>query len=181
MIKVNVFVTRFDGGLHNYETYETRDGQFMSIGALEPQFYQQFVYHLNTMGITDVPDQHPADPNRAKRRMTEIFMQKTQRQWQEVFDGTDACVTPVVALDQAHLHHHNSSRKTFIENEMGKFDPAPAPRLSRTPAQPANDQPEAKIGGNSVEILRKMGYRSAEIETLINDRVVAQAKLDAKL
>jgi len=171
----------FDGGLHYYETYETKDGKFMTVGALEPQFYQKLVDILTNAGISDIPDQHEADVEMAKRRMSEIFATKSQHEWQIIFDGTDACVTPVTTLDDAPLHCHNSARANFLLNNSNKFEPAPAPRLSRTPAQPANHQPEPKIGQSSIQVLKELGYPPTEIQQFIDSEVVYQATLDAKL
>ena len=153
----------------------------MTVGALEPQFYQKLVDILTDTGVSDIPDQHPTDEESAKRRMAQIFAMKTQREWQDIFDETDACVTPVTTLDDAPLHRHNSARGNFLKNQSGKFEPAPAPRLSRTPAQPANNQPEPKIGQSSVHVLQELGYPPTEIQQFIDSKVVYQAKLDAKL
>ena len=172
---------RFDGGLHYYETYETKDGKFMTVGALEPQFYQKLVDILTDAGISDIPEQHPADNELAKRRMAQIFATKSQLEWQAIFDQTDACVTPVTTLDDAPHHRHNSARASFLLNKRGQFEPAPAPRLSRTPAQPANNQPEPKIGQSSTDVLQELGYPPSEIQQLIDSEVVYQAALDAKL
>lgn len=124
----------FDGGLHYYETYKTKDDKYMTVGALEPQFYQELINQLANAGVENVPDQFPNDLEVANNQMASIFLQKTQAEWQAIFDQTDACVTPVLGLGDAPLHQHNAFRGSFIRNAEGKYDPAPAPRLSRTPA-----------------------------------------------
>nr|CAG4648647.1 EOG090X05UC [Polyphemus pediculus] len=171
----------FDGGIHNYETYQTKDGKFMTVGALEPQFYQELSRLLSQAGIEDIPEQYPNDMEAAKARLTEIFLTKTQKEWQAIFDGTDACVVPVSTLEEAPHHPHNVSRGSFIRNANGQYEPTPAPRLSRTPAQPMNHQTEPSIGENSVQVLQQMGYSSADIDELIRSGAIYQAKINAKL
>ncbi|MES2170461.1 MAG: CaiB/BaiF CoA-transferase family protein [Actinomycetota bacterium] len=120
-----------DGGVPFYETYETSDGKYMALGSLEPQFYAELLHGL---GITDDAEQmDPATwPDRAAR-FRELFLTRTRDEWTAVFDGTDACVTPVLSPWEAHLHPHNIARDGFIEID-GAVQPAPAPRFSRTPA-----------------------------------------------
>lgn len=166
---------RFDGGIHNYETYATKDGHYMSVGALEPQFYQELVNRLTEAGIKDVPRHFPDDPEAAKKRMGEIFLLKTRSEWESIFDGTDACVTPVLSLDEAPTHPHNAARGSFMKNDNGQHDPAPAPILSRTPAvTKSSNLLEPEIGGNSVSILEQLGYNREEIDRLIKTRAVYQ-------
>lgn len=153
----------------------------MTVGALEPQFYQELLTKLASAGFKDVPDQYPEDPKEAKKRMADIFRQKTQSEWQDIFDGTDACVAPVLSLDDAALHPHNVSRASFVLNTKGKYDPAPAPRLSRTPAVAQNEQEEPRIGENSREILMQLGYSSNNIQKLVQTKVVHQENSIAKL
>ena len=171
----------FDGGYHIYETYETSDGRYVTVGALEPQFYAELVRRLEKFGFQDIPEQYPDDAEQAKKRMVEIFRSKTRQQWQEIFDGTDACVVPVVDLDEAPLHPHNSARSSFVQTASGHYEPAPAPKLSRTPAKAQISQKEPWIGENSIEILRQFGYNAADIDGLLKDRIVYQTPEPSKL
>ena len=172
---------RFDGGKHYYETYATKDGQYMTVGALEPQFYQELVDKLSNAGIDNIPDQYPDNEQDAKKRMADIFQQKTRDEWRAIFDGTDACVAPVLSLDEAALHPHNVSRKSFVINSKGQYDPAPAPRLSRTPAEPRADLHEPAIGDNSSQVLSEIGYTPEEVAKLIKGNVVHQTAVTSKL
>jgi alpha-methylacyl-CoA racemase len=172
---------RFDGGIHYYETYETKDGKHMTVGALEPQFYQELIQRLSDAGVENVPDQYPDDSEEAKAKMTDIFLQKTQEEWRAIFDGTDACVAPVLSLDEAPLHEHNLSRGSFVRNTKGQYDPAPAPRLSRTPAQAQNNVEEPSIGENTREILMQMGYTTEDIQKFVKNKVAHQINGSAKL
>ncbi len=121
-----------DGGAPFYDLYETADGRHLSVGALEPQFYAEL---LGRLDLTDaLPDRNdPANHPRIREVLTETFKQRTQAAWLEVFEGSDACVGPVVAYADARDHPHLRSRGTFVERD-GVVQPAPAPRFSRTEA-----------------------------------------------
>lgn len=153
----------------------------MTVGALEPQFYRELITKLSNAGVENIPDQYPENTEEAKKRMADIFLQKTQSEWQAIFDNTDACVAPVLSLDEAPLHPHNASRGSFLLNTKGKYDPAPAPRLSRTPAVARSDFPEPQIGENSREILIQLGYSSEDIQKLMQKKVVHQDNSSSKL
>ncbi len=120
-----------DGGCPYYGTYETADGKHMAVGALEPQFYAQFV---DLLGLADF-----ADARRDWTRWGELreavaarFKSRTRDEWTDVFAGTDACVAPVLSLREAPHHPHLAARGTFTEHG-GITQPAPAPRFSATP------------------------------------------------
>jgi alpha-methylacyl-CoA racemase len=119
-----------DGGTPYYDLYETADGRHMSVGALEPQFWAELVARIGV----DLPDRDdPANFRALRAALTERFKEKTQAEWSEVFDGTDACVAAVVPLSEAPHHPHLAARGTFVERD-GVTQPAPAPRFSRTAA-----------------------------------------------
>lgn len=127
-----------DGGAHFYDTYQCRDGKWLSVGAIEPQFYALL---LETTGITDPEFQQQWDRSRwpqLKEKLAQVIAQRTRDEWCAIFDGTDACVAPVLDMDEAPLHPHNRSRHTFTE-VAGVVQPAAAPRFSRTP--PARPTP----------------------------------------
>jgi len=124
-----------DGGAPFYATYATADGRFVAVGALEPQFYAEL---LAGLGLADVELPAQLDPSGwpvLRERFATVFAGRTRDQWSEVFEGTDACVAPVLSPWEAHLHPHNVVRQVFVEVE-GVQQPAPAPRFSRTPAGP---------------------------------------------
>ena len=124
-----------DGGTPYYDLYETADGQHVSVGALEPQFYAELVRLLGLEG--QAPDRDdPANHAQLRELLTETFRQRTAAEWAEVFAGTDACVAPVVPLSEAPAHPHLAARGTFVEVD-GITQPAPAPRFSRTPGSVA--------------------------------------------
>ena len=141
-----------DGGTPFYDLYETADGQHVSVGALEPQFWAELVERL---GLTDVPDRNdPANFPALRDLLTRTFKQRTQAEWAKVFDGTDACVAPILPLDEAAEHPHLAARGTFVDNH-GVTQPAPAPRFSRTQAS-LTTAPEGP-GSRTSEALRAWG------------------------
>jgi alpha-methylacyl-CoA racemase len=119
-----------DGGAPYYDLYETADGRHMSVGALEPQFYDAFV---ELLGVRDVaPDRYdPANAEALRTLFTATFASSTQAEWTARFEGTDACVAPVVTLGEAPGHPHLRAREVFVEKD-GLVQPQPAPRFSRT-------------------------------------------------
>jgi alpha-methylacyl-CoA racemase len=151
-----------DGGAHFYDTYRCRDGKYIAIGPIEPQFYTLF---LERAGIAD--PEFKAQWNRAnwpalKEKLQAVLMQKTRDEWCGLMEGTDACVTPVLDMDEAPQHPHNLSRQTFIEVD-GVIQPAPAPRFSRT--VPAAPTPPATRGA-PVDILVEWGFDANEVARL---------------
>ncbi len=160
-----------DSGAPFYDTYETSDGKFMAVGALEPQFYTAF---LNGLGIA--ADELPPQMDRAtwptlRQRFTAVFREKTRDEWAVIFDGTDACTTPVLGLGEVAAHPHNKGRNTLVVASDGHTEPAPAPRFSRTPGQAGTKRPEA--GEHTAEVLREFGFDQAEIDKLAADGVAA--------
>ena len=133
-----------DGGAHFYDTYRCADGEWISIGSIEPQFYALL---LEKTGISD-PEFH-AQMDRSKwpdlrERLAAVIEKKTRDEWCAIMDGTDVCFAPVLDLDEAPLHPHNVARETFV-NLDGVVQPAPAPRFSLTPGKVAGPPPA--IGG----------------------------------
>lgn len=120
-----------DGGAFFYRTYETSDGKYMSVGALEPQFYDEFT---KTLGVNF--NQYDLDNENCAKEIQRIFKTKTQREWTELFECKDACVFPVLDWETAEQHPHNSARGMFVPKNLtdGSVVPSPAPLLSRTPA-----------------------------------------------
>jgi alpha-methylacyl-CoA racemase len=122
-----------DGGAHFYDTYECADGKWLAVGPIEPHFYRIL---LEGCGVDD-PDPRqqwrPKSWPAMKERLHAALRTKTRDEWCALFEGSDACVTPVLGLDEAPSHPHNQARQTFVEF-AGLMQPAPAPRFSRTPA-----------------------------------------------
>jgi alpha-methylacyl-CoA racemase len=131
-----------DGGAPFYRCYETADGKYMAVGAIEPQFFAAL---LAGLGLTagEVPNQLDiASYPKMHRVFEERFASRTRDEWTQVFAGTDACVTPVLSWSEAAANDHLNARSTVI-TAHGVEQAAPAPRFSRTPAGPVGPPPAA--------------------------------------
>ncbi|MFH8401281.1 CaiB/BaiF CoA transferase family protein [Streptomyces anulatus] len=137
-----------DGGCPFYGTYATSDGGHMAVGPLEGQFYAEFI---GLLGIADAfPDRWDlARWDELRAAVTERFLTRTRAEWTEVFDGTDACVAPVLSLAEAPHHPHLAARSTFVEHS-GLTQPAPAPRFSATPVSVRSGP--ARPGGDTAAV-----------------------------
>lgn len=115
-----------------------------------------------------------------RRLFAERFASKTQADWSKIFDGTDACVTPVLSFDQVSSHPHNQERASFIKDSSGGESPRPAPVLSQTPAEPCL-APDPAIGEHTAEVLEEYGFTSADIDKMRAAGVVECHAVKAKL
>ena len=152
-----------DGGAHFYDTYQCSDGKWISIGAIEPQFY---LLLLEKTGITDPQFQHQMSREEwpeLRDKLAAVIATKSQADWCALMDGTDVCFAPVLTMDEAPGHPHNAARQTFVEI-AGVIQPAPAPRFSATPG--AIQGPPPKIGGDNDAALADWGFSAGEIAAL---------------
>ena len=154
-----------DTGAPFYDVYETADGLYMSVGSLETPFYRRL---LETLGLGDEPVfQEQMDRERwpeMRRRLAEVFGTKTRDEWTAAFEGVDACVGPVLDVDEAAADPHNRERGVFMEI-AGISQPGPAPRFSATPG--AITRPPASPGADTRSALASWGFDAAEIDSLI--------------
>lgn len=168
-----------DGGVPFYDTYRCADGKHVSVGCLEPQFYRVFTDILRAeAGVELVGRQDEEEHWPAHRAAFEAaFASRTRDEWAAVFDGTDACVAPVLSLEEAPHHPHMAARGIFDEARKG-HEPRIAPRFSRTPGRrPVDPRPP---GSDSIAVLRGAGFGEDEIETLVTAGVVQQAPAAAE-
>ena len=159
-----------DTGAHFNETYECSDGEYVSIGSIEPQFYAELLRKLGLEG-EDLPRQH--DRSRwpeMKERLAAIFKTRTRSEWCEIMEGSDVCFAPVLSIGEAYEHPHNVERQTFTE-AFGDLQPAPAPRFSRTPA--AIQLPPPHPGQHTDEALADWGISVTEIQRLRKTHAIA--------
>ena len=159
-----------DSGAHFYDVYETADASYMAVGAIEPNFYEELLAGLgiDTEGLPQQMDRS-AWPQ-MKDRFAEIFKSKTQKEWNDIFGDKDACVTPVLTMGEAPDHPHSKDRSSFFSFE-DTIQPQPAPRWSKTPAEPASSSPE--VSSDTEAILAELGYSSEEIASLKSESAIA--------
>jgi len=159
-----------DGGAHWYDCYQCADGEWISVGALEPQFYQLLLQKcgLTGQGLEQAQFDFANWPQ-LKVRFAELFRTRTRAEWCELLEGTDVCFAPVLSFAEAQAHPHNRARKAYVEVD-GVTQPAPAPRFSATPAQVQS--PPAAIGGHTAALLESVGYSAEEIAALSGAGVV---------
>jgi alpha-methylacyl-CoA racemase len=163
---------RLDSGAHFYDVYETADGRYVSIGSIEPQFYAELRRVLSLTGPEwDRQDDRAAWPE-LKRELAAIFATKTRDEWCRVFAEAkaDACFAPVLSPGEAPSDSHNAARGTFMTRDGVTF-PAPAPRLSRTPAVAGGPPPAP--GQDTAEVLRDWGLSDDAIAELRGAGAVA--------
>ena len=152
-----------DGGAHFYDTYECKDGKYISIASIEPKFYQ-LLREITPLEDSIFDDQLSRESwPEQKKALKEIFLKKIQQEWCDLMEGTDICFAPVLNMAEAPEHPHNKARDTFIELE-GIVQPAPAPRFSRTTPE-AHPAP-AYVGEHTEEVLKSIGMQDSDIEDL---------------
>ena len=159
-----------DTGSHFYNSYKTKDGGFITIGAIEPQFYANLL-RLTGLEGQPLPKQlDHASWSAMKDKLAEVFLQKTRDEWCAVMAGTDVCFAPVLTMDEALQHPHIAARDTYIE-VAGVQQPAPAPRFSRTPS--AVQSPGAYPGEHTDAALADWGVSAEELRALRAAKAIA--------
>jgi alpha-methylacyl-CoA racemase len=159
-----------DGAAPFYRTYRAADGRFVAVGALEPQFYAALLKGLE-LDAADWP-QHDRSLWPAQRSELEaIFATRTRDEWVTRFAGLDACVAPVLSLQEAPLHEHNRARGTFVERSAGTWEPTPAPHFSRTATPVPTPAPD--FGEQTDQILAELGVDDDAVALLRQRGVVA--------
>lgn len=157
-----------DTGAPFYDVYETSDGRWMSIGALEPQFWAAA---LRVLGLDEVPDRDdPGQWPALRELLAGVFAGRTQAEWTASVEGTDACIAPVLSLGEAPAHPHLAARGTYVDH-AGAVQPAPAPRFSRTPA--VLTTPPPRTGQDTRRALEAWGIGA--VDELLAAKVVVQS------
>lgn len=158
-----------DGGAPFYDVYETADGRYLAVGALEPRFFSALIRGLG-LDEDALPPQYDREHwPELRAALAEAIAGRTRGEWAEVFADGDACAAPVLSLEEAPRHPHNRSRATFLERD-GAPQPAPAPRFDRTP--PQRPRPAPPVGGQTDDILASAGFTTADIAALRQRGVV---------
>jgi alpha-methylacyl-CoA racemase len=151
-----------DGAAPFYDTYTCADGRYLAVGAIEPQFFAALCAGLG-LDPAELPQHDRASWPDQKARIAAVIATRTRDEWVEVFDGTDACVAPVMSLTEAPHHPHNLARDAFVD-VAGARQPAPAPRFERTPG--AGRRPAPAPGADTDELLTELGMDADAIAAL---------------
>ena len=158
-----------DGGAHFYDTYACADGKFVSVGAIEPQFYALLLKLAGTDDPAFDGQMDPASWPSLSDKLAALFARRTRADWCALMEGTDSCFAPVLDLDEAPLHAHNAARATFVEVD-GVMQPAPAPRFSRT--APELSSAPAYPGQHSAAVLSDWGWDDAKVAGLAAQGII---------
>lgn len=159
-----------DGAAPFYDSYRCADGRFLALGGIEPQFHAELC-RLLEIDPAELPQMDRDTWPAQKERLAALFATRTRDEWAELFDGSDACVAPVLSLTEAPHHPHNVARSTFVEVD-GAPQPAPAPRFSRTPGAVRHGAPTH--GADTAAVLRELGLPEDELAALQEAGVVAR-------
>ena len=158
----------FDGGSPFYQVYETKDNKYISVGSLEPQFYQLLMDKLNLgedfknqMDISKWPE--------LINKLENLFKSKTQNEWNDLLENTDVCYAPVLSINEVREHPHMKARNNFISIE-DVVQPTPAPRFSKTNSESPKKAP--KLGENNEEILLQLGYTDEDIKSFKERKII---------
>lgn len=158
-----------DTGAHFYDTYETADGKYISIGSIEPQFYA-LLLKLGQIEDPEFQNQHDRSKwPELKEKIAAVFKTKTRDEWCDIMLGSDVCFAPVLSMKEAMNHPHNVARNSFVEID-GIKQPAPAPRFSRTKARIQGPPPNP--GEHNESALADWGLSDKEIGDLKNSGVI---------
>jgi alpha-methylacyl-CoA racemase len=156
-------VNILDTGAPWYDVYETRDGKYVAIGAIEAKFYDELLSRLN-LEVENLPGQYErARWPEMRESFRRTFKSRTRDEWCRVFEGSDACFAPVLTFSESRRHPHNAARRSHVE-VGGVAQPAPAPRFSRTPGAVRRAPPTRGEGG--LAALADWGFSAAEVERL---------------
>lgn len=158
-----------DTGAPFYDVFECADGECISIGSIEPQFYSELL-RITGLDKSDNPKQMDrSNWAEMKSEISDVIRGKTRKEWENLMEGTDVCFAPVLSIDEAYAHPHNKERQTFIDIE-GIMQPAPAPRFSRTPSSVKSPPPHA--GQHTEQVLLDSGFTTDEISILKEENII---------
>jgi alpha-methylacyl-CoA racemase len=157
-----------DGATHFYDSYECKDGKFVSLGSIEPQFYSILLDKMELDKNEFSEQMNKEKWNEYKAKFTKVFLSKTRDEWCEIMEGTDICFAPVLSMDEAINHPHNKERNSFSTIDE-VTQPSPAPLFSETPSKIKHLQ--NPIGRDTKEILDSIGW-TEQIDDLISSNVI---------
>jgi alpha-methylacyl-CoA racemase len=159
-----------DGGAPFYDTYETSDGKYVAVGAIEERFWGDLVKVLEIDPSSVAGRLDPAQWPAVRAVLADVIRTRTRDEWTERAEGTDACLTPVLDTAEAAAHPHNVARGTFVSLD-GHTQPSPAPKFSRTATE--TPAPPVEPRSSTTEVLTDLGYAQSEIDRLRTNGVIA--------
>ncbi|XP_067622312.1 alpha-methylacyl-CoA racemase [Eurosta solidaginis] len=164
-----------DGGAFFYDTYPTKDGKYMSVAALEPQFFENFKHNLGLPNLSQFT-KNEYENKKARKAVTDAFLKKTQTEWSDIFENVDACVFPVIEWQKVGNHSHNKQRQSFqkLNNALA---PVPSPLLSRTPGSLKRIYKH----NNAAQILKNIGLSPRDIKNFIESGDLLLSTSSAKM
>jgi alpha-methylacyl-CoA racemase len=160
-----------DSGSHFYEVYETADGKYISLGSIEPQFYAALLEKLGDDAAAFENQFDMANWPAMKEQMAAIIKRRTRDEWDAIFDGADACYAPVLSMAEVRHHPHHQARATFIDDGE-VWQPAPAPRFSRTHSEVHSMA--AAVGQHTEAVLKEFGISDEQIAARLESGAIAQ-------
>ena len=156
-----------DGGAPYYRCYTTSDDRAIAVGAIEAKFFKEFL-HLAGLPESDLSIQNDQDQwPQMHKRYEKHFREKSRDEWKKIFDGSDACVAPVLDFEEAPQHPHNKSRQVFVGDS---YQAMPAPKFSRS----SESEPASPIaaGSSADELLEKLGYSAEQLKQLKDQGII---------
>jgi alpha-methylacyl-CoA racemase len=166
-----------DGGAHFYRCYETQDGKYLAVAAIEPQFYTELLRRLELPVEEFTPQLDRTQWPRMAARLAAVFRSRTRDAWVALFEGSDGCLAPVLTMSEATVHPHNRARQSFVEVD-GAVQPAPVPRFSRNVGEIRSRPPVP--GEHSRQALADWGLASNDVERWIAEGALAQQEPGAR-
>lgn len=169
LMSLDIGTNMLDSGAPYYQTYETKDGGYMAVGAIEGRFYRELLDGLG-LDSEELPQQN--DKSRwpeIQARFAEVFRSRTRDEWTLLFEGRDACVSPVLGLDEVEANPHHRARGSMVRLD-GMIQPTPAPRLSHTPGRA--ESPGRPRGTETREVLESLDLTASQVEGLFQQGIV---------
>ena len=163
-------VNMLDGAAHYYDSYETADQKYVSIGSIEPQFYQLLIEKAGLDPEEFAPQNEQAKWPELKARLASTIKTKTRDEWCNIMEGSDVCFAPILDMHEAAEHPHNISRGSYHHTD-GVLQPAPAPKFSRS--TPDTPRTPSSAGGDTLKVLESIGFSQADIKKFKNSGALA--------
>jgi len=168
-----------DTGAPFYDVYKTKDNEYVAVGPLEPHFFGRLIKGLGLEESSFTQGDRSTWPA-MKKLFSDVFASKSREEWSKIFDGTDACVAPVLKMNELNTHPHTKSLELLYTDEEGNQQVSAAPSLSRTPARRSSGvflQP----GQHTIPVMREFGFTASDIKSLLDEKVIGTSESRSSL